>query len=103
MLYEVITGPVDDEVQIGEECEFHIESGGWFGFETPGYDYIEIENVQVVDRIPDGQGYISSTDPFRITSYNVCYTKLLRLRRHGRCHPLRGRGEPVDGTAAKPQ
>ena len=56
-------GPVDDQVQIGEECSFHIESGGWFGFLTPGYDYIEIENVQVVDRIPDGQGYISSTDP----------------------------------------
>jgi hypothetical protein len=53
----------DDQVQIGEECEVHIESGGWFGFETPGYDYIEVENVQVVDRLPDGQGYISSTDP----------------------------------------
>ena len=54
----------DNEIQIGEECEFSIESGGWFGFETPGYDYIEIEDVQVVDGLPDGQGYISSTDPF---------------------------------------
>jgi hypothetical protein len=56
-------GSPDDQVQIGEECEVHIESGGWFGFDTPGYDYIEFENVQVVDRLPDGQGYISSTDP----------------------------------------
>ena len=51
-------------MQIGEECTVHIESGGWFGFETPGYDYIEFEDVQVVDNLPDGQGYISSTDPF---------------------------------------
>ena len=53
----------DNEIQIGEECEFHIESGGWFGFLTPGYDYIEFDTVQVVDQLPNGQGYISSTDP----------------------------------------
>ncbi|MEO1204103.1 MAG: hypothetical protein AAFX10_15475, partial [Pseudomonadota bacterium] len=29
-----------DEVQIGEECRFDIESGGWFGFDTPGFTYI---------------------------------------------------------------
>ena len=55
-------GP-DIDIQIGEECEVHIESGGWFGFETPGYTYIAVETVQVVDQLPDGQGYISSTDP----------------------------------------
>ena len=54
----------DVEVQIGEECEVHIESGGWFGFLTPGYDYIAMQDVQVVDTLPNGQGYISSTDPF---------------------------------------
>jgi len=53
----------DIEIQIGEECEFHIESGGWFGFLTPGYTYIAVEDVQVIDQIPDGQGYISSIDP----------------------------------------
>jgi uncharacterized repeat protein (TIGR01451 family) len=53
----------DIEIQIGEECDFHIESGGWFGFMTPGYTYIAVQDVQVVDQIPDGQGYISSTDP----------------------------------------
>jgi uncharacterized repeat protein (TIGR01451 family) len=53
----------DSEVQIGEECSHRIESGGWFGFQTPGFTYIAVQNVQVVDRIPDGQGYISSTDP----------------------------------------
>jgi hypothetical protein len=54
----------DVEVQIGEECEVHIESGGWFGFLTPGYDYIAMQDMQVVDNLPNGQGYISSTDPF---------------------------------------
>ncbi len=53
----------DTDVQIGEECEFHIESGGWFGFETPGFSYIAVQDIQVVDTLPDGQGYISSTDP----------------------------------------
>jgi len=56
-------GDPDVEVQIGEECSFHVESGGWFGFETPGFTYIAVKNVQVVDEIPDGQGYISSTNP----------------------------------------
>jgi len=56
-------GTPDSEIQIGEECEVHIESGGWFGFETPGYTYIAVETVQVIDQLPDGQGYISSTDP----------------------------------------
>ncbi|MCP3938019.1 MAG: hypothetical protein GY708_21940, partial [Actinomycetia bacterium] len=56
-------GSPDDQVQIGEECDFYIESGGWFGFQTPGFTYIAVQNIQVVDEIPDGQGYISSTDP----------------------------------------
>jgi len=53
----------DTEIQIGEECEFHIESGGWFGFLTPGYTYIAVQDIQVIDQIPNGQGYISSVDP----------------------------------------
>ena len=57
-------GTPDLNVQIGEECSFHIETGGWFGFQTPGFNYIAVENVQVVDQLPvDSQGYISSTDP----------------------------------------
>jgi len=56
-------GVPDDQVQIGEQCSFHVESGGWFGFKTPGFTYIAVQNIQVVDQIPDGQGYISSTDP----------------------------------------
>ena len=51
-------------VQIGEECEFQIQSGGWFGFLTPGYNYIELQDMQVIDNLPNGQGYISATDPF---------------------------------------
>ena len=57
-------GNPDDLVQIGEECSVHVDSGGWFGFQTPGFTYIAVENIQVVDEIPNGQGYISSTDPF---------------------------------------
>ncbi len=53
----------DSEVQIGEECEFHIESGGWFGFNTPGFTYIAVQDIQVIDQIPDGQGYLWSNDP----------------------------------------
>ncbi len=56
-------GTPDDQVEIGEECSFHVESGGWFGFQTPGFLYIAVQNIQVVDQNPDGQGYISSTDP----------------------------------------
>ncbi|WP_321371819.1 hypothetical protein [uncultured Desulfuromusa sp.] len=52
-----------EEVQIGEECRFHIETGGWFGFKTPGFIYIAVQNIDVVDQVPDGQAYISSTDP----------------------------------------
>ena len=44
----------DDQVQIGEECEFHIESGGWFGFLTPGFTLIEVRNVEVVQDLPEG-------------------------------------------------
>lgn len=57
-------GSPDSDIQIGEECGFNIESGGWFGFQTPGFTYIAVQDIQVVDNIPDGQGYISSTDPF---------------------------------------
>ncbi len=53
----------DRQVQIGEECTYHIDTGGWFGFQTPGFTYIAVQDIQVVDELPDGQGYISSTDP----------------------------------------
>jgi len=57
---------VDRLVQIGEECTFHIDTGGWFGFQTPGFTYIAVQNVTVTDQLPitpGVQGYISSTDP----------------------------------------
>ena len=57
-------GSPDNLVQIGEECSVRIESGGWFGFQTPGFNYIAVQNIQVEDQLPNGQGYISSTDPF---------------------------------------
>ncbi len=52
-----------EEVQIGEECDFHIRGGGWFGFETPGFEYISVQNINIVDEIPDGQAYLTSNDP----------------------------------------
>lgn len=53
----------DEFVEIGEECRFHIETGGWFGFETPGYTYIAVQKIQVDDVLPDGQGFISTDVP----------------------------------------
>ena len=53
----------DSLVQIGEECTYHIDTGGWFGFQTPGFTYIAVQRIQIVDELPDGQAYISSTDP----------------------------------------
>ncbi|TDI53405.1 MAG: hypothetical protein E2O97_00520, partial [Acidobacteria bacterium] len=59
-----LPGDPDDQVQIGEECSYYVQSGGWFGFQTPGFSYIAVQDIQVVDQIPDGQGYITSTpDP----------------------------------------
>ena len=54
----------DLQVQIGEECSYHIDTGGWFGFQTPGYSLIAVQDIQVFDQLPNGQGYISSTDPY---------------------------------------
>ncbi len=56
-------GSPDDQIQIGEQCSFHVESGGWFGFQTPGFTYIAVQNIQVVEQNPNGQGFIAATDP----------------------------------------
>ncbi|UCB54823.1 MAG: DUF11 domain-containing protein [Thiotrichales bacterium] len=67
----------DLQVQLGEECTFHIETGGWFGFQTPGFAYIAVLDITVTDEFPDGQGYISSTDPALtsdITIQNISLT-----------------------------
>ncbi len=48
----------NNNVIIGEECQFHIESGGWFGFATPGYTLIAVDNVTVTDQMPTGQGFL---------------------------------------------
>ncbi len=49
----------NNRVHIGEDCSYRMEAG-WFGFATPGFGGIQIQNVQVTDTIPDGQGYISA-------------------------------------------
>lgn len=53
----------DSFVQIGEECTFNIDTGGWFGFLTPGFTYIAVQNITVTDELPNGQGYISNNVP----------------------------------------
>ncbi len=50
-------------VQIAEECKVHIETGGWFGFQTPGFTYIAVQKIQVNDQLPNGQGFISTSVP----------------------------------------
>jgi large repetitive protein len=47
------------DVQIGEDCNFQIRTGGWFGFLTPGFTLISVEDIVVLDDLPTGQGYIS--------------------------------------------
>ena len=57
--------------QIGEDCNYRIESGGWFGFVTPGFTLIEVQNVAVTDDLPDGQGFIpfnGNPNPFNFTN-----------------------------------
>ena len=56
-------GSPDTRVQIGEECTYQVRTGGWFGFQTPGFTYIAVQDIQVNDNLPNGQGYITSTDP----------------------------------------
>jgi len=59
-----------DSVFIGEDCEFNILSGGWFGFDTPGFGIIAVHTISVDDEVPtaatpvnpSAQGYISNTN-----------------------------------------
>jgi len=74
------TESADFNVQIGEDCTYHIESGGWFGFLTPGFTLIAVENVAVTDDLPNtaglfGQGFI----PFGGTPYNFTSTANILL------------------------
>ncbi|MDT8283494.1 MAG: hypothetical protein RQ982_11895, partial [Gammaproteobacteria bacterium] len=55
--------------QIGEDCAYRIESGGWFGFVTPGFSLIEVNNVVVTDDLLDGQGFIAfGGSPFNFSN-----------------------------------
>ncbi|MCW8934372.1 MAG: hypothetical protein OQK98_06585 [Gammaproteobacteria bacterium] len=67
--------PAELNIQIGEDCNYFIESGGWFGFLTPGFTLIAVENVAVTDDLPDGQGFI----PFGGTPYNFTNTTNISL------------------------
>ena len=48
----------NDRVEIGEDCTHHIEAG-WFGFATPGFGSIGVENIVITDTVASGQGYIA--------------------------------------------
>lgn len=70
--------PTSDEyVEIGEECTVHIETGGWFGFQTPGYTYIAVQRIQVDDQLPNGQGFISTSVPTTPSDATILSTTLL--------------------------
>ena len=56
------SGPPDLQVQIGEECTYHLDTGGWFGFKTPGFTFIAVQNIEVDDELPNGQGWLRSGD-----------------------------------------
>ena len=58
-------------VEIGEECGYRVRTGGWFGFRTPGFTLIQVNNVTVTDPLPSGQGYVSSTDPVPTSSAQI--------------------------------
>lgn len=51
-------GGNEENILIGEDCRFEIYAGGWFGFNTPGFNLIQVEGVSISDDLPDGQGYI---------------------------------------------
>ncbi|WP_020413195.1 isopeptide-forming domain-containing fimbrial protein [Microbulbifer variabilis] len=57
---------IESEILIGEECDFEVYAGGWFGFETPGYNLIAVGGIEIADETPGGlngrdghQGYIN--------------------------------------------
>ena len=52
----------DLQVRIGEDCEYFIRAGGWFGFDTPGFTLISVQDMLVTDQLPDGQGFINTDD-----------------------------------------
>ncbi|VAW51072.1 Conserved repeat domain protein [hydrothermal vent metagenome] len=64
----VLTGNLNS--QMGEDCVYRVESGGWFGFVTPGFNLIEVQDVTVTDDLPDGQGFIA----FGGSAYNFTST-----------------------------
>ncbi|WP_428820349.1 hypothetical protein [Microbulbifer sp. MCCC 1A16149] len=46
---------VPPQILVGEDCEFEIFAGGWFGFKTPGWD-ITVDSIEVADATPDHAG-----------------------------------------------
>ncbi|MBL4711889.1 MAG: DUF11 domain-containing protein, partial [Gammaproteobacteria bacterium] len=68
--------PAELDVHIGEDCNYFIESGGWFGFVTPGFALIEVQNIVVTDDLPDGQGFIAFD---ALNAYNFTNTGNINL------------------------
>jgi uncharacterized repeat protein (TIGR01451 family)/fimbrial isopeptide formation D2 family protein len=69
----------DRQVQIGEECTYHIDTGGWFGFQTPGFALIAVQRIRVDDELPDGQGYVSRTDPYAASTSAIQSVNFARV------------------------
>ena len=66
----------DLDTQIGEDCHFFVESGGWFGFDTTGFVLVRVENVNVfitdasLDGVTDGRGFIPFDDGVEDYDFN---------------------------------
>ena len=63
-------------------------------------DHIELINEKETRGWETEVDAIANCDAFRITSYNVCYTKLLRREIPG---PVKGPGWPVGQPACLPR
>ena len=74
MLYEVITDPRRLRQRLHQEHSRHDRLPG----EVPDEEVLGLIFVSVKDAGIGAFGRKYSS-PFRITSYNVCYTKLLRI------------------------
>jgi uncharacterized repeat protein (TIGR01451 family)/fimbrial isopeptide formation D2 family protein len=53
---------LDSQVRIGEDCDYFIHAGGWFGFDTPGFTLISVQDMLITDALPNGQGFINTDD-----------------------------------------
>ncbi|MCW9012187.1 MAG: isopeptide-forming domain-containing fimbrial protein [Gammaproteobacteria bacterium] len=55
-----------ENVEIGEDCRYHINAE-WFGFETPGFGNITVEQIVVSNTFEPGLGFVAAQPPVGMT------------------------------------